>query len=134
MKVPAHTIIRMPEGMLFKTGAAISCGTGTAFGAVKRAQVAGDETVAVFGQGPVGLSCTKFPKTAGGRVIPLDVGDARLEMARRFGADVVINPMKTDPVAAIRDVTRRGKGVDKSLECSANPVARRQAIGSIHRR
>lgn len=133
MKVPAHTIIPMPDGMSFKTGAAIACGTGTAYGAIKRVDLAGDETVAIFGQGPVGLSATLFAKAAGARVIALDVNEARLEMARQFGADILINPSKVDAVAAIRDVTRRGEGADKSLECSANVTARLQSIQSLRR-
>ncbi|MFE9926506.1 hypothetical protein ACFYQA_34605 [Streptomyces sp. NPDC005774] len=36
LKVPAHTLIRLPDSLSFKTGAAISCGTGTAFGASPR--------------------------------------------------------------------------------------------------
>ena len=54
MKIPAHTLIRLPDSLSFKTGAAISCGTGTAFAAIKRVGLSADETVAVFGQGPVG--------------------------------------------------------------------------------
>jgi threonine dehydrogenase-like Zn-dependent dehydrogenase len=133
MKVPAHTLIKMPERLSFKAGAAVACGTGTAYGAIKRIELAGDETVAIFGQGPVGLSCTMFAKAAGARVIALDVGEERLEMARKFGADLVINPLKDDPVAAIRDLTRGGEGADKSIDCSASPLARRQSIEAIRR-
>jgi len=133
MKVPAHTLIKMPRNLSFKAGAAIACGTGTAYGAIKRIALSGDETVAIFGQGPVGLSCTMFAKATGARVIALDVGEERLEMARRFGADLLINPLKDDPVAAIRDATRRGEGADKSIECSSNPLARRQSIEAIRR-
>jgi D-arabinose 1-dehydrogenase-like Zn-dependent alcohol dehydrogenase len=64
MKVPAHTLIRMPDQLTFTAGAAICCGTGTAYGAIKRVDLAGDETVAIFGQGPVGLSCTLFSISA----------------------------------------------------------------------
>jgi threonine dehydrogenase-like Zn-dependent dehydrogenase len=132
MKVPAHTLVRLPGPLTFKAGAAISCGSGTAFGALKRASLTADETVAVFGQGPVGLSCTMFAKAFGARVIALDVGEERLAMARRFGADHVINPLKINAVEAIRELTRDGAGVDKSIECSSSSVARRQAIESLH--
>ncbi|UIK09705.1 zinc-binding dehydrogenase [Rhizobium leguminosarum] len=86
-----------------------------------------DETIAIFGQGPVGLSCTVFAKAFGARVIALDVGEERLQMAKDFGADFVINPMKDDPVKAIRDLTKGGLGADKAIECSSNLVARQQA-------
>lgn len=55
MKVPAHSLIKLHDDMSFKAGAAVSCGSGTAYAALKRIDLAGDETVAVFGQGPVGL-------------------------------------------------------------------------------
>lgn len=131
MKVPAHTLVKMPDELSFKAGAAVACGTGTAYGAIKRMGLAGDETIAIFGQGPVGLSGTLFAKAMGARVIAVDVVEDRLAMAKRFGADVLINPLKDDPVAAIRDVTRRGQGADKSMECSSNPDARRQSIEAI---
>jgi D-arabinose 1-dehydrogenase-like Zn-dependent alcohol dehydrogenase len=128
MKVPAHTLIKLHDAMSFKAGAAVACGSGTAYGALKRIDLAGDETVAVFGQGPVGLSVTMFAKAMGARVIALDIGEERLARAKRFGADVVINPLKDEPVQAIRDATRGGSGADKSVECSSNVDARRQAI------
>jgi threonine dehydrogenase-like Zn-dependent dehydrogenase len=133
MKVPAHTLIKMPDDLSFKAGAAVSCGTGTAYGAIKKIGLAGDETVAIFGQGPVGLSCTMFAKAMGARVIALDVSSERLEMAKAFGADIIINPLKDNPVTAIRDCTRRGEGADKSIECSSNPGARRQSIEALRR-
>jgi threonine dehydrogenase-like Zn-dependent dehydrogenase len=131
MKVPAHTIIKLPEELSFKAGAAVGCGSGTAYAALKRVNLLGDETIAVFGQGPVGLSCTMFAKTFGARVIALDIGEERLQMAKDFGADVVINPLKDDPVDAIRDVTRGRLGADKAIECSSNAMARQQAMKAV---
>ena len=131
MKVPAHTIIKLPEELSFKAGAAISCGSGTAYGALKRVNLVADETIAVFGQGPVGLSCTMFAKAFGARVIALDVGEERLQMARDFGADFTINPSKDDPVEAIRDLTRGRLGADKAIECSSNPSARQHAMKAV---
>ncbi|MGH7279856.1 MAG: alcohol dehydrogenase catalytic domain-containing protein, partial [Candidatus Rokuibacteriota bacterium] len=58
MKVPASTCVPLPDELGFEEGAAISCGTGTAYGALKRLDVSGRDTLAVFGQGPVGLSAT----------------------------------------------------------------------------
>ena len=83
--------------MSFKTGAAISCGTGTAFAAIKRVGLSADETVAIFGQGPVGLSCTMLAKAFGARVIAVDVEPSRLQMAARFGADHVVDAAQTTP-------------------------------------
>ncbi|MGF9646881.1 zinc-binding dehydrogenase [Pseudarthrobacter oxydans] len=131
MKVPAHTLIKLPDNLSFKTGAAISCGTGTAFAAIKRVELSADEAVAVFGQGPVGLSVTMLAKAFGARVIAIDVEPSRLEMAKQLGADHVVNSLEQDPVTAVRELTRRGEGADKSIECSAIPAVRRQAIQAV---
>ena len=109
MKVPAHTLVKLPDELSFKTGAAISCGTGTAYGALKRMDLAGDETVVIFGQGPVGLSATQLAKAMGARVIALDVVPERRKLAEDFGADFVIDPMNNDVVAGLF-VQRPGAG------------------------
>ena len=130
MKVPAHTLIKLPESLSYKTGAAISCGTGTAYGALKRLNLLGDETIAIFGQGPVGLSATQLAKTMGARVIALDISGKRLELAKKFGADHLIDPQHNDPIEAILDLTN-GEGVHKSVDCSSNQDARRAAVKSV---
>jgi threonine dehydrogenase-like Zn-dependent dehydrogenase len=130
MKAPAHTIVKLPDSLSFKTGAAISCGTGTAYGALKRVDLAGDETIAIFGQGPVGLSATQLAKAMGARVIALDISADRRALAKQFGADEVIDPMLNDVVDAIRELTH-GEGAQKTLDCSSNPEARRAAVQSV---
>jgi D-arabinose 1-dehydrogenase-like Zn-dependent alcohol dehydrogenase len=46
MKVPVHTLVPLPDALSFETGAAISCGTGTAYGALKRLNLQGGEIIA----------------------------------------------------------------------------------------
>ena len=131
MKCPARTLVNLPDALSFETGAAISCGTGTAWGALQRLGLRGDETIAVFGQGPVGLSTTQLASAMGARVIALDVSPERLARAKEFGADVLINPAETeDVVAAIKDVTH-GLGAHASLDASSSPQARKQAVRSV---
>ncbi|MEQ9643364.1 MAG: zinc-binding dehydrogenase [Alphaproteobacteria bacterium] len=131
MKCPARTLVTLPDELSFETGAAISCGTGTAWGALERIGLRGDQTIAVFGQGPVGLSATQLGAAMGARVIALDVSPERLARASDFGADVVINPAETnDVVAAIKDVTH-GLGAHAALDASSSPAARRQAVQCV---
>lgn len=129
MKVPAGTLVPLPDVLSFEEGAAISCGTGTAYGALKRLDVSGRDTLAVFGQGPVGLSATILGSAMGARVIAVDIARERLTLAREFGADAVINAKETDPVAALRELTR-GEGVEASMDCTGNPEARVAAVRS----
>src|SRR6516164_377055 len=117
MKVPVHTLVPLPDALSFETGAAISCGTGTAYGALKRLNLQGGETIAIFGQGPVGLSATQLAVAMGARVIALDVSPDRAKLAREFGAHEVIDARSNNPVEAIRELTH-GEGAHKTLDTS----------------
>jgi 2-desacetyl-2-hydroxyethyl bacteriochlorophyllide A dehydrogenase len=127
MKVPAHTLVALPEQLSFSTGAAISCGTGTAYGALRRMNVGGAHTIAIIGQGPVGLSATQLAVVMGARVIALDVSDERLARAKGFGADALINPKTGDALAAIKALTH-GLGADLALDTSGTPEGRLTAV------
>ncbi len=130
LKVPAATLVPLPDALTYTAGAAISCGTGTAFGGLRRLGLSGRDTIAIFGQGPVGLAGTQLAKAMGARVIALDVSDARLDIARRLGADETINPSMEDAVDLIRQLTR-GEGVDASLDSSGSASARLAAVQSL---
>lgn len=129
MTVPASTLVPLPDELSFEEGAAISCGTGTAYNALRRMRLTGGDTLAVFGQGPVGLSATLLATAMGARVIAVDVGAERLALARDFGADAVIDSRDTDPIAALKALTR-GEGVDLAIDCSGSPEARVAAVRS----
>ena len=106
-------LVPLPDALSFETGAAISCGTGTAYGALKRVNLQGGETIAIFGQGPVGLSATQLAAAMGARVIALDISAERRQLAREFGAHEVIDARSNDPVAAhSRSHARRGRTQD----------------------
>jgi len=128
MKVPAHTLVALPDELSFATGAAISCGTGTAYGALRRLKISGDDTIALFGQGPVGLSATQLAAAMGARVIALDVSPERLARAKEFGAWETVNPRSNDPVGAIKDLTHGG--ADFTLDTSSQPEGRIAAVRS----
>jgi threonine dehydrogenase-like Zn-dependent dehydrogenase len=127
MKVPAHTLVPLPDELSFTTGAAVSCGTGTAYGALRRMNMSGAHTIAIVGQGPVGLSATQLAAAMGARVIALDVSAERLARAKAFGADAVVDPKADDAVAAIKTLTR-GVGADLALDTSGAADGRLIAV------
>ena len=127
MLAPADTLVPLPDELSFETGAAISCGTGTAFGALRRLGLPGYDTIAIFGQGPVGLSATQLAAAMGARVIAVDPSPERRALAAEFGADALVDPAAADPVAAIRELTR-GELADKALDCSGAAPARAAAV------
>jgi threonine dehydrogenase-like Zn-dependent dehydrogenase len=122
MKVAADTLVPLHESLSFEAGAAIACGTGTAWGALDRLHPRGDEAIAVFGQGPVGLSVTLLASTRGSRVIAIDLDEDRLALAKSFGADRTINAQNIDVAEVLRDLTG-GQGVEMVVETSGSPQA-----------
>lgn len=85
---------------------------------VETANIRVGDTVALFGQGSMGLECMQIARVSGaGRIIAVDVRPEACDMARQLGADNVINAAEQDPVAAIRDLTG-GNGADVTFECA----------------
>lgn len=129
LRVPARTLLPLDEALTFEAGAAIACGTGTAYMALKKLDVSGRDTLAVYGQGPVGLSATLLGAAMGVRVIAIDVTPARLSLARTLGAAETINAAEVDPVAAVRDLTH-GQGAEATVDCTGQAGARDQTVQS----
>jgi len=127
MKVPARTLVPLPEPLSFVEGAAVSCGTGTAYGALRRMRMEGGGVLAVFGQGPVGLSATMIAKAMGATVIAVDIAGERLARGQGFGADHVINAQADEPVAAVKELTG-GLGAEWVMECSGATPAIAAAV------
>ncbi len=128
INVPESAVVAMPEGLSYVAGAAVGCGTGTAWGALERLHLTGADTVAIFGQGPVGLAATQLASALGARVIALDIAPTRLARSREFGAWETVNPTAVESVdQAVRDLTR-GRGVSKSLETSGASSAANDAL------
>ena len=84
--------------------------------------LSGRDTVAIFGQGPVGLSATQLAVAMGARVIAVDPSSERLARAREFGAEAIVDPGANDPVAAIRELTH-GRGAELTLAAAAVVLA-----------
>ena len=126
-----RTVMPLPEGLSFPAAAAISCGTGTAWGTLEMIDIRGDDTIVIFGQGPVGLSATRLATAMGARVIATDIAPHRVDLARTFGADAVVNAAEVSSVRdAVRELTR-GRGATKSLETSGTSVAANQALQGL---
>jgi threonine dehydrogenase-like Zn-dependent dehydrogenase len=88
----------------------------TGFGGAENGAIRIGDTVAVFAQGPIGLCATAGARLRGAsRIIAVDTVPERLEMARRLGADHLVDYRKSDPVEAILALTG-GQGADVTIE------------------
>ena len=65
----------------------------------------------IIGQGPIGLLMTQVAKLKGCRVIAADLEDYRLELAKKYGAEVCINAAKEKVVERVKEITKRGSDV-----------------------
>lgn len=115
--VPATTAGLLGCGVMAGIGAAINTG-----------EVGRGDSVAVFGCGGVGNAAIAGAYLAGAHtIVAVDIDDAKLELAREFGATHTVNSTTQDPVEYIRSVTD-GNGADVCIEAVGNPVVYRQAF------
>jgi alcohol dehydrogenase len=89
---------------------------------VRNGGVKPGDVVVVVGAGPVGLAAIQTAGLAGAaRVIAVDLADSRLEHARKFGADYVLNGSARDLEAQIAALTTAGQGADVAIEAVGVP-------------
>jgi threonine dehydrogenase-like Zn-dependent dehydrogenase len=102
----------------------------TGFSAAERGRVRIGDSVAVFAQGPIGLCATAGARLSGASfVIGVDSVPKRLEMARRMGADCVIDYTQQDVVSEIKRLT--GGGVDVAIEALGQQTTFQNALRSL---
>lgn len=101
----------------------------TGFAAIERAELKPGDTVAIFAQGPVGLCATAGARTYGaGLIIAVEGIPERAAMAKRFGADVVVDP--ANAVAEIMRLTGN-RGVDVAVEALGHEVTFQNACAVV---
>ena len=129
VKIPASNIIQLDPGIP-EHYAAILDPLGNAVHTVLAGAIAG-QTVLVTGCGPIGLMSIAVAKACGSStVFATETNEQRRAMAKKMGADVVLNPAAEDAVAKILADTS-GTGVDVLLEMSGNPSAIQQGFKAL---
>ena len=132
MLADAQYCLPLHDRLSFEVATQLACTAGTSFSALCKIPAHSGDTLVVFGLGPVGLSGLLFGLGMGYRGIGVDVHPYRLELARRVTNAQIIDARTDAPVEVIQELTG-GKGVGGVLECSGNPVARRQAASVASR-
>ena len=117
----------IPTDVTAVIGCAVLTGSGTVTNVAK---VQAGDSVAVFGAGGVGLCAVAAAAVAGARpLIVVDLDEAKLEFARRFGATHAINASGGDPVETVRQLT--SGGADFAFDAIGVPVTQRQILESV---
>ena len=86
------------------------------------------DVVAVVGAGPIGLAAIMGARLfSPSHIVAIDLADSRLEAAKHFGADVVVNNSREDAEAIVAELTG-GLGADVSIEAVGTPATFEQAV------
>jgi propanol-preferring alcohol dehydrogenase len=125
----ARYVVPVPDAVSSLDAAPLTCAGVTTYKAAKVARIVPAEQVAVFGIGGLGHLAIQYARLMGGKVIAVDVDEAKLALATELGADYVINAATTDPVAAIQALG----GADVAIALAVHPESFEQAFNSLRR-
>ena len=131
--VPETGCVKIDPSFPLPQAALIGCSVTTGIGAVLfNAKVEPGSSVAVVGCGGVGLNVVQGARLAGAnKIIAIDVNDAALEFATKFGATETVNAKETDPVKAVRNLT--DGGVDYAFEVFGSSETVTLAFDSVRK-
>jgi 2-desacetyl-2-hydroxyethyl bacteriochlorophyllide A dehydrogenase len=124
--VDASLVRRLPEGVSADQGVFLA-NLDTALNVVLDAHPHLGDTVAVFGQGVVGLLVTQLLRRAGAKVIAIDPSQIRRDMSERCGAHAILAAGD----ATLLHALTAGRGADIAIEASGNARALQQAIDGV---
>ena len=126
---PADLTVPLPDGMPTEVGVFFA-NLETAFNVLLDAHPRLGETVAIFGQGVVGLLITGLARLAGaGRIIAIDPLPPRRAAAVRLGADLALSPEEAEP-PRLRELGA-GRGLDLAIEASGTASALQTALDAV---
>lgn len=117
-----EAVIPLGDNISYEAGALLEP-MAVCYNAARDGSFGEGERVVVTGAGPIGLMTVKFLKAMGAsRVIVSDIVDARLDYAKKYGADTAVNVKDADLAKAVMDATG-GVGADRVIITAGNPSA-----------
>ncbi len=127
-------LVRIPEAVDFQTAAVLGCRFATSFRAVvDQGQLKDGQWLAVHGCGGVGLSAIMIGAALGARVIAVDIDHAKLEFAKKAGAEVSIHARQTrDMIPVIREIS--DGGVHVSVDALGSPETCFNSVSGLRKR
>jgi S-(hydroxymethyl)glutathione dehydrogenase/alcohol dehydrogenase len=133
--LPEIAVARIDRAAPLDKVCLLACGITTGIGAVlNTARVQPGSTVAVFGLGAVGLSVVQGAVMAkAGRILAIDINEAKFDFARRLGATDCLNPHAYDRPIQEVVVELTSGGVDYSFECVGEVALMRAALECCHK-
>jgi L-iditol 2-dehydrogenase len=125
--VKEDNVLKLPSNLDYEMGA-ITDPVSVALHAVRKANIEPGRSAVVFGLGAIGLIALQWLSVLGcTQVIVIDIFDEKLNLAKKLGADLVINAKKDNVIEKIIEFTH-GRGVDVVIELAGNKITQLQAI------
>jgi len=128
------SLFKLPDNVSSRDGALVEP-LSVGLHAVKRSGVGPGATAIIMGAGPIGLATLTWAKGKGATVVVSEIAEGRAELARKLGADVVLNPNSQSPADKVREMTGRNPelvfeciGVKGTLEQAINMVGPRSQV------
>lgn len=130
MIVDARFAARIPKGADPQDIAPVLCAGVTVYKGLKVSEARPGQWVVISGIGGLGHIAVQYAKAMGLRVAAVDIADDKLELAKKYGAEIVVNARNEDPVEAIQE---KIGGAHAVLVTAVHPSAFGQAIGMARR-
>lgn len=129
-----QSCVPLPDGLSYMDGAIIACGAGTAYEALLRANVNGNDRVLITGLGPVGLSLGMIAQKLGAKqVIGVDLSPERVKIAQEIGAITEGASAAGDDAFDFIKAATNGDLAEAAFDCSGNVHARTLALRGTRR-
>lgn len=122
---------QLPANVGFAEIAPVLCAGVTVYKGLKVLDCKPGDWVAISGIGGLGHFAVQYAKAMGFHVIAVDVDDTKLALAKRLGADMMVNAKSQDPAEEVQRAIRGAHGV---LVTAASRTAFSQALGMLHKR
>jgi threonine dehydrogenase-like Zn-dependent dehydrogenase len=123
-----NTCVHLPDELTYLDGALVACGFGTAWEALTRMKLNGQDRLLITGVGPVGLAAAMLGRALGAReIIGVDTSADRLALGKKLGLidhEVVSNEQALEKILALT----AGRGCEVSIDCSGAGPARVLAL------
>ena len=127
----ARYVGKLPVNTNFLQMAPILCAGVTVYKGLKQTEVKPGEWVAISGIGGLGHVAVQYAKAMGMNVAAIDIADDKLALAKRLGADLIVNAKNEDPAMVIKKETG---GVHGSLITAVSPIAFKQGLQTMRRK
>jgi alcohol dehydrogenase, propanol-preferring len=127
---PAAYVGHIPGNLDFTDAAPILCAGVTTYKGLKETDTKPGDWVVIVGVGGLGHVAVQYAKAMGLHVAAVDVSDEKLDLAKKLGAELVVNSAEKDPVASIQNLVGGAHGV---LVTAVSPKIFRQSIDMLRR-